>query len=80
MRMIKPFAFEAAEVVGGLAAGVGPVEQGAYDIAVWQAEFSLTQVLDRPISGRVFFEQVIRDCHHERTDPRDHSHLPDGHV
>jgi hypothetical protein len=32
-----------------------------YDIAVWQAEFSLTQVLDRPISGRVFFEQVIRD-------------------
>jgi hypothetical protein len=32
-----------------------------YDIAVWQAEFSLTQVLDRPVSGRVFFEQVIRD-------------------
>jgi hypothetical protein len=32
-----------------------------YDIAIWQAEFSLTQVLDRPISGRVFFEQVIRD-------------------
>jgi hypothetical protein len=32
-----------------------------YEIAVWQAEFSLTQVLDRPISGRVFFEQVIRD-------------------
>ena len=26
-----------------------------------QAEFSLTQVLDRPVSGRVFFEQVIRD-------------------
>jgi hypothetical protein len=32
-----------------------------YDIAVWQAEFSLTQVLDRPISLRVFFEHVIRD-------------------
>ena len=32
-----------------------------YDIAVWQAEFSLTQVLDRPISGRVFFEHIIRD-------------------
>jgi hypothetical protein len=32
-----------------------------YDISVWQAEFSLTQVLDRPISGRVFFEHVIRD-------------------
>ena len=32
-----------------------------YDISVLQAEFSLTQVLDRPISGRVFFEHVIRD-------------------
>jgi hypothetical protein len=32
-----------------------------YDISVWQAEFSLTQVLDRPITGRVFFEHVIRD-------------------
>jgi hypothetical protein len=26
-----------------------------------QTEFSLTQVLDRPATGRVFFEQVIRD-------------------
>lgn len=26
-----------------------------------QAEFSLTQMLDRPLSGRVFFEQLIRD-------------------
>ena len=32
-----------------------------YDISILQAEFSLTQVLDRPISGRVFFEHVIRD-------------------
>jgi DNA-binding transcriptional ArsR family regulator len=32
-----------------------------YDISIWQAEFSLTQMLDRPISGRVFFEHVIRD-------------------
>jgi hypothetical protein len=32
-----------------------------YDISVLQAEFSLTQTLDRPVSGRVFFEQVIRD-------------------
>jgi DNA-binding transcriptional ArsR family regulator len=32
-----------------------------YDISVRQAEFSLTQMLDRPISGRVFFEHVIRD-------------------
>jgi hypothetical protein len=32
-----------------------------YDISIPQAEFSLTQVLDRPISGRVFFEHVIHD-------------------
>jgi len=32
-----------------------------YQLSVLQAEFSLTQVLDRPQSGRVFFEQVIRD-------------------
>jgi hypothetical protein len=32
-----------------------------YDISILQVEFSLTQMLDRPISGRVFFEQVIRD-------------------
>src|SRR5882724_463991 len=32
-----------------------------YDISILQAEFSLTQVLDKPVSGRIFFEQVIRD-------------------
>jgi hypothetical protein len=32
-----------------------------YDLSILQAEFSLTQVLDKPVSGRVFFEQVIRD-------------------
>jgi hypothetical protein len=32
-----------------------------YDVSVLQAEFSLTQVLDRPVTGRVFFEEVIRD-------------------
>ena len=31
------------------------------DLSILQAEFSLTQMLDRPISGRIFFEQVIRD-------------------
>ena len=31
-----------------------------YDISILQAEFSLTQVLDRPLAGRVFFEEVIR--------------------
>lgn len=32
-----------------------------YDISILQAEFFLTQVLDKPVSGRVFFEHVIRD-------------------
>ncbi len=32
-----------------------------YDISILQAEFSLTQVLDRPHTGRVFFEEVIRE-------------------
>ncbi|MGH3839241.1 MAG: hypothetical protein ACRDSF_26615, partial [Pseudonocardiaceae bacterium] len=32
-----------------------------YDVSMLQAEFSLTQVLDQPVSGRVFFEHVIRD-------------------
>jgi hypothetical protein len=28
---------------------------------VLQAEFSLTQVLDKPVTGRIFFEEIIRD-------------------
>lgn len=32
-----------------------------YELSVLQAEVSLTQVLDRPLTGRVFFEQVIRE-------------------
>jgi hypothetical protein len=32
-----------------------------YQISILQAEFSLTQVLDRPVSGRIFFEEVIRE-------------------
>lgn len=32
-----------------------------YDLSILQAEFALTQVLDQPASGRVFFERVIRD-------------------
>ncbi len=41
-----------------------PADQAAgyrYDISVLQAEFSLTQVLDRPLSSRIFFDQVIHD-------------------
>jgi len=32
-----------------------------YQISMLQTEFALTQVLDRPATGRIFFEQVIRD-------------------
>ncbi|MBA2697131.1 MAG: hypothetical protein H0U62_15165 [Actinobacteria bacterium] len=30
-----------------------------YELSVLQAEFCLTQMLDRPVSGRIFFEQVL---------------------
>jgi hypothetical protein len=32
-----------------------------YDLSILQAEFALTQVLDRPRTGRIFFEEVIRE-------------------
>jgi len=32
-----------------------------HQISILQGEFSLTQVLDRPVTGRVFFEEVIRE-------------------
>jgi len=32
-----------------------------YELSVLQAEFSLTQMLDRPVSGRIFFEQVLHE-------------------
>ena len=32
-----------------------------YATSIVQAEFSLTQVLDRPQTGRVFFEEIIRE-------------------
>jgi hypothetical protein len=32
-----------------------------YDITILQAELSLTQVLDRPVTGRAVFEEVIRE-------------------
>lgn len=32
-----------------------------YQLSILQAEFSLTQVLDRPVTGRQFFEDVIRE-------------------
>ncbi|TAK30772.1 MAG: hypothetical protein EPO21_18630 [Chloroflexota bacterium] len=33
----------------------------SYDISILQVEFALTQVLDRPLTGRIFFEEVIRE-------------------
>ena len=32
-----------------------------YELSVLQAEFSLTQTLDAPVTGRIFFDQLIRD-------------------
>jgi hypothetical protein len=32
-----------------------------YQISILQAEFALTQVLDRPLTGRLFFEAAIRE-------------------
>ena len=32
-----------------------------YDISMLQAEFARTEVFDRPVQGRVFFEEVVRE-------------------
>ena len=32
-----------------------------YEVSILQAEFALTEVFDRPLTGRCFFEQVIRE-------------------
>jgi hypothetical protein len=32
-----------------------------YDVSILQAEFALTQVVDQPVCGRIFFEEVIRE-------------------
>ena len=48
---ILPHPFTAADRAAGY----------RYDISILQAEFSLTQTLDQPVTGRVFFEHVICD-------------------
>jgi hypothetical protein len=48
---ILPHPFTAEDT----AAGYG------YELSVLQAEFSLTQTLDAPVTGRIFFDQVLRD-------------------
>lgn len=30
-------------------------------LSIWQMEVSLTQIFDRPLRGREFFEEIIRD-------------------
>jgi hypothetical protein len=32
-----------------------------YQLSIWQLEVSLTQVFDRPVRGREFFEEIMRD-------------------
>jgi len=32
-----------------------------YGLSIWQMEYSLTQIMDRPLAGRQFFEEVIGD-------------------
>ena len=32
-----------------------------HDVSVLQADFALTQVFDRPVQGRVLFEEVMRE-------------------
>jgi hypothetical protein len=46
-----PYPFTAADTAAGY----------RHELSVLQAEFSLTQVLDAPVTGRIFFEQLIRD-------------------
>ena len=48
---ILPHPFTADDIAAGY----------PYELSILQAEFSLTQVLDAPVAGRIFFEQVIRD-------------------
>jgi hypothetical protein len=32
-----------------------------WSLSIWQLEVSLTQIFDRPVRGREFFEEIIRD-------------------
>jgi hypothetical protein len=43
-----------------------------YDISILQAEFSLTQVLDRPVHADDDFWQHQRPSHHDRRESRGH--------
>jgi len=32
-----------------------------YELSIRQVEFARTQILDRPLTGRILFEQIIRE-------------------
>jgi hypothetical protein len=48
---LLPYPFTAEDTAAGY----------RYELSVLQAEFSLTQALDAPVAGRIFFDQLIRD-------------------
>jgi len=48
---ILPHPFDDADEVAGY----------RYELSLLQTEFSLTQILDTPVAGRIFFEQVLHD-------------------
>jgi hypothetical protein len=51
MLAMLPYPFTAQDTAAGY----------RYELSVLQAEFSLTQMLDAPVTGRIFFDQLIRD-------------------
>jgi hypothetical protein len=50
LRML-PYPFTADDTAAGY----------RYELSVLQAEFSVTHTLDAPVTGRIFFDQVVRD-------------------
>ena len=48
---LLPYPFTAEDAAAGY----------RYELSVLQGEFSLTQILDAPVTGRIFFDQLIRD-------------------
>ena len=53
-----------SQVAGALPHPFAAADRAAgyrYALSILQAEFSLTQVLDHPLTGRCFFEEVIRE-------------------
>jgi hypothetical protein len=50
--------------LGRIALPLRPQDRAAgydWNLSIWQMEVSLTQIFDRPLRGREFFEEIIRD-------------------